>query len=198
MSKKSGMFRRSPQKAFPEIAKEWDTGRNGFPASAIGVGSRRMFWWRGSLGHSYQIAVATRIRTKGCRICSAPGHGERVRLAKLSRSRTLAEARPDLAADWHVSKNGDLAPGRVSYASKLQVWWQCLHGHEWQTSPSARQRGTGCPKCYERRRGEIIRASRLKQAGRSFAEAYPLLVAEWDYDRNTHDPKQSRNSLKCC
>ena len=188
MSKKSGMFRRSLQTAFPEIAKEWDTERNGLQASEIGLSSRRKFWWRCPVGHSYQNTVCTRIRTKGCKICSAPGHGERVRLTKLSRSRTLAESSPDLVADWHPSKNGDLTPQTVSYASKLKIWWQCSIGHEWQATPSARQRGTGCPKCYEQRRGEIIRASRLKQSGCSFAQAYPLLLAEWDFERNTLDP----------
>ena len=180
MSVKLGAVRRNLQEAFPDIAEGWDTARNGVSASAVGVASRKTYWWRCPAGHEYQISVNTRIRTKGCKVCNAAGHGERVRLARLAGSGSLAEALPRLLQEWHPTKNGDLTPQTVSPGSNRRVWWRCSERHEWQTSPKARSRGTGCPKCYGERRGEIIQTSRLNKPGRSFADAHPLLLAEWD------------------
>jgi Probable Zinc-ribbon domain len=38
---------------------------------------------------------------------------------------SLAEKFPEVAADWHPARNGDLTPSDVGYASNKKVWWQC-------------------------------------------------------------------------
>lgn len=184
----SRTVRRSLLEAYPEIAKEWDAERNSMAASAVGVGSRTSYWWRCPSGHPYQITVATRIRTKGCRKCNAAWRRERVRIGRLRTGRSLADVQPNLVAEWHPEKNGKVTPQTISFASKRQVWWRCSGGHEWQATPGARNRGTGCPECWASERGEIVRAARFKKSGRSFAEAHPLLLTEWDWERNTLDP----------
>jgi hypothetical protein len=62
----------------------------------------------------------------------------------------LASQYPDLAAQWHLTKNGDLKPHQVTIASGRQVWWLCENGHEWRTRVAGRQNGViGCPGCAD-------------------------------------------------
>lgn len=65
---------------------------------------------------------------------------------------SLAVQRPDLAAEWHPSKNHNLTPEMVTPGSDLKVWWKCRScGYEWQTSVGHRVNGTGCKRCYQER-----------------------------------------------
>lgn len=59
----------------------------------------------------------------------------------------LAVANPNLAAEWHPTKNGSLTPDMVTKGSNKKAWWKCRLGHEWQTRIVSRSRGTGCPFC---------------------------------------------------
>lgn len=46
---------------------------------------------------------------------------------------TLAEAFPELAAQWDHELNGNLTPDNVSYGSNKNVWWKCpICGHSYQ------------------------------------------------------------------
>jgi len=47
---------------------------------------------------------------------------------------SLAETHPELAKQWHPSKNGELSPEKVSKGSNKKVWWKCPEGddHEWE------------------------------------------------------------------
>jgi hypothetical protein len=55
----------------------------------------------------------------------------------------------DAAAEWHPTRNSGLEPTDLRPASNKKVWWQCSEGHQWQVSPSNRQRGERCPECAE-------------------------------------------------
>ena len=59
----------------------------------------------------------------------------------------LATLRPDLAAQWHPTKNGDLKPTDVTSGSGRKVLWICPLGHEWQAVIYSRVKGNGCPIC---------------------------------------------------
>src|SRR6516164_5170358 len=59
---------------------------------------------------------------------------------------------PQLAAEWHPTRNGELRPENVTAGSNKKVWWQCGDGHEWQAAVASRSRGgAGCPYCSGRR-----------------------------------------------
>ena len=70
----------------------------------------------------------------------------------LKKEISLAGTRPELAAQWHPTRNGGLKPEMVSAVSGKQVWWRCEVGHEWQAQILSRTQGTGCPHCYRERR----------------------------------------------
>lgn len=64
----------------------------------------------------------------------------------------LLSQRPELATEWHPTKNGDLTPQNVSVYSARSVWWQIeevRYGKvfllEWEATISNRANGSGCP-----------------------------------------------------
>jgi endogenous inhibitor of DNA gyrase (YacG/DUF329 family) len=59
----------------------------------------------------------------------------------------LGAINPDLAKEWHPTRNGDLNPRNVTPGSGKKVWWICISGHEWQAHVYSRSRGSGCPVC---------------------------------------------------
>jgi hypothetical protein len=180
--------RKSLSERFPEIAAEWDTERNGLSPDQVSASSRQAAWWKCPAGHAYQIPPATRIRTRGCRKCSAGLIGETIRIARLATSVSLAEHSPEITAEWHPIKNVGITPTAISYASARPVWWICSLGHEWRAAPKLRQRGSGCPDCERASRSDRIRTAKLRKSGRSFAEAFPHLVTEWDFAKNNIEP----------
>jgi len=56
---------------------------------------------------------------------------------------------PELVGQWNVEKNGPLKPEMFKPGSNRKVWWKCIRGHEWRTSPNKRTGTdkTGCPFC---------------------------------------------------
>lgn len=81
---------------------------------------------------------------QGCPFCV----GKQVGL-----SNCLATKRPELAKEWHPTKNGKLTAYHVTCTSNQRVWWKCNEDdtHEWKTVISNRNYGSGCPKCKESR-----------------------------------------------
>jgi hypothetical protein len=92
---------------------------------------------------------------------------------KPPKGKSLAEVNPELAKQWHTSKNGDLTPEDVSAGSKKKVWWKCEKGndHEWETSPNARK---GCPICSNRK---IVLSNCL-------ATTHPEIANQWHTKQN--------------
>ena len=64
----------------------------------------------------------------------------------------LATTHPELAAEWHPTKNENLTPQDITFGSGKKVWWQCKNNHEWEASVDNRTKGRGCPVCSSRRR----------------------------------------------
>ena len=61
---------------------------------------------------------------------------------------SLYELRPDLAKEWHPTKNGALRPTMFKAGSSVKIWWKCSKcNYEWAIAISRRVAGTGCPKC---------------------------------------------------
>jgi len=48
------------------------------------------------------------------------------------RKKSLAEAKPDLLAQW--SPDNELLPSDVSYGSNKKVLWICDKGHSWSAT----------------------------------------------------------------
>ena len=155
----------------PELTKEWHPDKNGDlnPQDVI-AGSHKKVWWKCKKGvdHEWEGALVNRSRLgAGCPFCSQ---------RKVSITNSLSSLKPDLAKEWHPTKNGKLTPDDVTAASSKKVWWQCLKNakHEWETSVGHRFRGTKCPLC----------ANRKLSADNSLDETHPELAKEWHPSKN--------------
>lgn len=129
----------------PQLAAEWDQEKNrGLTPSGVTAGSARKAWWRCGLGHSWYASVNSRVRGNGCPVCAGK--------AVLEGFNDLASQYPEVAAQWHPMKNGDLRPDAVTSSSNQRVWWRCELGHEWPALVASRtSRGSGCPYCAGRK-----------------------------------------------
>ena len=61
---------------------------------------------------------------------------------------SFADHYPDLAQEWHPTKNESLTPNMFKSGSTFVAWWKCSAcGYEWETSINHRVNGTGCKQC---------------------------------------------------
>ena len=155
---------------YPDLAAQWDQEKNGaLTPSQVLPGTRRKVWWRCTKGHSWQAAIAARTSgNTGCPVCN----GKQV----LPGENDLATLRPDLAAQWHPTKNLPLTPETVSGNSNRSVWWVCGLGHEWRSPIGRRAQGsTGCPVCTGRQ---------VLPGFNDLATLEPEIAAQWDQGLN--------------
>ena len=71
---------------------------------------------------------------------------------QLKKDNSLAVKKPELATEWHPTKNGNLTPDMFDYSSNKIVWWQCREcGREWQQKINARSsKDYKCRVCARR------------------------------------------------
>ena len=63
---------------------------------------------------------------------------------------SLASKHPEIAKQWHPTKNGELKSSMFLCGSGYNAWWLCpLCGNEWQSRINTRvSQKTGCKQCY--------------------------------------------------
>lgn len=128
---------------YPQLAKQWNFEKNGeIKPSEISSHSHKKVWWRCEYGHEWQASVANRSKGRNCPICGSK--------KVLSGYNDLETKSPELAKQWHPTKNGKLKPTDVLPSSNKKVWWLCEKGHEWQATINNRQK-RNCPECSKER-----------------------------------------------
>lgn len=129
---------------YPLLAQEWHAEKNGaLSAKDVRPGTDQKVWWLCTRGHCWIAAVCHRThnsRATGCPYCSGRSATE---------ENNLAVVCPQLLEEWHIERNSPLKPEMFKPGSNRKVWWRCIKGHEWQTSPNKRTGvdKTGCPFC---------------------------------------------------
>lgn len=153
----------------PELASEWDTGRNGNTGpDEVMAGSEKKAWWKCSLGHSWRAAVYSRNSAgNGCPYCA----GQKV----LPGFNDLATRNPALALEWDHEKNDPLRPEDVTERSNRKVYWRCSLMHTWKDTVNHRSSGRGCPYCA---------GQRILPGFNDLKTTHPKLAAEWDAEKN--------------
>jgi very-short-patch-repair endonuclease len=135
----------SLQAVAPEVADLWHPTKNGdsSPEKVI-AGANKKIWWKCPEGPDHEWeATANSLVSAGSR-CPCCAH------QKLSVTNSLSTLYPNVAAEWHPTKNGDLTPDQLIAGTHKRVWWQCLavSGHEWSIPILNRTaNGSGCPDC---------------------------------------------------
>jgi hypothetical protein len=156
---------------YPELVEQWDMERNGALTPAeTRAGSGRKIWWRCAVAddHRWRATPNNRTNGTGCPYCAN---------RRASMTNSLATRFPQLAAEWHPTKNGLQGPALIVCTSTRVVWWQCAPHpeHDWRASVRDRTRAQcGCPYCASRRVG----------SGNSLGVAHPTVGAEWHPTRN--------------
>ena len=125
--------------AYPELAAEWDAEKNGvLSPTALPAGTTKKVWWRCGKGHTWCAAVSSRVRGAGCPVCTGK--------VIVAEENDLGSRFPEIAAQWHPTKNGSLIPKNCPPSSNRRVWWRCPLGHEYQAAVGARTvNGSDCP-----------------------------------------------------
>lgn len=161
----------------PDLLSEWDYDSNTISPTEVKAGSSEIVWWKCSTGHSYDMRISSRTgRQKcGCPYCSVPA--KRV----LKGFNDLQTRYPEIAKEWHPTKNAALMPNDVLCGSAKKVWWRGRCGHEYEQSIVNRVNGGNCPYCSHQK---------LLVGFSDFASTNPEMLAEWDYDKNDVLPSE--------
>jgi len=152
------------------LLTQWDTEQNGtLTAEDVSFGSHRAVWWRCEKGHRWRAQVYSRaINGAGCPVC--------VGKSVVAGENDLAKAYPQLAQQWHPTRNGALTPEQVTPYSNRPAWWVCEKGHEYRTVIANRTRlHAGCPYCSGRQ---------VLPGFNDLATKEPLLCKQWDAEKN--------------
>ena len=121
----------------PAVAAQWHPTKNsGLTPEDVTPGSTKKVWWVCEKGHEWKTSIANRSYGSGCHYCAG---------LIASKENNLLKVYPDIARQWHPTKNGKLSPEKVTSGTDKKVWWRCDKGHEWIASIACRSAGTSCP-----------------------------------------------------
>lgn len=152
-----------------QLMAEWDWEQNGnLVPSYLTLGSNKKVWWKCSNGHIWQSVIAHRAKGSGCPYCA----NKKV----LVGFNDLATTHPQLAAEWHPTKNEGMLPTDITRGAGRKVWWLCKNGHEFVASPNKRTtEETSCPYCSNQK---VLRGFN------DLATTRPMLAEEWHPTKN--------------
>jgi len=155
---------------FPKISQKWHPTKNiSLTPFNVTPNSNKKVWWKCDKGddHEWISSVSDMKKFNSCPICS----GKRV-----VDSNSLLILNPEIAKQWHPTKNGDLKPNQFRPQSNKKVWWKCDKGddHEWLATIEKRYRGRGCPVC----------SNKKVTMSNCLAKTHPKLANEWHPTKN--------------
>ena len=154
----------------PKLARQWHPTLNGsLTPHDVTANCPDMAWWQCEKDkrHIWNATISSRNSGSGCAVCS----GYKI-IVGVNDFNTVC---PELAAQWHPTKNGNLKPTQVTSYNGQNVWWQCEKGHEWVAKICNRTNGTGCPFCC---------GKKVLIGYNDLATLMPTLVKEWHPTKN--------------
>jgi hypothetical protein len=159
---------------YPEIAKEWHPQKNGsLTPSQVTRASSRSVWWicKKFADHEWKASPKSRtLMESGCPICS----GRQI----LKGFNDLVTTHPQIATQWHPTKNIGRRPTDISKGSNNKVWWVCSDhpDHEWEAVVLSRTfSNSGCPICS---------GHQTLKGFNDLATTHPELCEQWHPSKN--------------
>lgn len=162
----------------PVFAAHWHPSKNGsLTPETVLASSHKKVWWKCPVdGYEWQAAVSLRVRQKpdSCPTCSGsttvPGLND------------FTTRFPDVATEWHPTRNGTTDPSTLSGSSGKKFWWIGACGHEWDASIRNRTyRKSGCPVCA---------GVSVIEGDNDLATTYPKVASQWHPTKNIMKPTQ--------
>ena len=170
----------------PELAKRWHPTKNGdLSPKDVTCRSNKKVWWYlpyddpetgRHFNFEWEDYVYHQTHGYGCPYLSGlsvwPGYND------------LATKVPELAKQWHPTKNGKLRPENVTPYSGKKVWWFLPYDDpetgkhfdfEWEASPASRSAGRGCP---------FLSGNAVWPGYNDLASSYPEVAKEWHPTKN--------------
>lgn len=141
---------------FPELAKEWHPTKNGkHRFSDFCASDMFKVWWHCENGHEWKMSIHDRVvQNKECPFCKESCESmEKQKMLEDSKKLVVGDSDlstmyPEIAAEWHPTKNGYLTPSDVHAYSHQKAYWLCENGHWWcKTIASRTKKRTTCPVC---------------------------------------------------
>ncbi len=154
---------------YPSLAAQWHPTKNApLTPQQVLPGSHRMVWWQCEKRHEWRAQVKSRVAGCGCPVCANrkihPNEND------------LATQYPELAAQWHPTKNGLLDIHTIAPGSRRKAWWRCDKGHVWQATIASRTSGgSGCPVCS---------GKKVIPGENDLGSQFPELAAQWLTEKN--------------
>jgi hypothetical protein len=153
-----------------ELSKEWHPTKNGeLTPYDVFSGSGIKIWWKCDKGNDHEWITMIKHMTNGssCPVCTNK---------KIVSSNCLSTLNPELAKQWHATKNGQLSPYDIGIGSSKKVWWKCnkAEDHEWLTSVTHRSNGSGCPICSGK---QVVLSNCL-------TTTHPIIAKQWHPTKN--------------
>lgn len=170
----------------PDLAKEWHPTKNGtLTPQSISAGSGKKVWWfmpyddpvsGKHFDFEWECTINNRSHGNGCPFLTGrsiwTGYND------------LTTTNPELAKEWHPTKNGSLTPSQVTSGSNKKVWWflpyddpktGCHFDFEWQETICNRINGCNCP---------FLSGHQVWKGYNDFATTNPELTKEWHPTKN--------------
>lgn len=164
---------------YPHLLEEWDYEKNRtLDPYCFSQGSKISVWWKCKTNpkHIWKASILSRRKT-GCPYCVGvrffPGEND------------FATKRPDLLKEWDDENNKGISPDSIAFGDSQKVNWICSEcGHKWQAPLSSRSvNNRGCPECAKKKR-TVTRNKTLVANHGSLADNYPVLMLDWDWNKN--------------
>lgn len=159
----------------PDVANEWHPTKNkDLKPEDVTAHSNKEVWWLCPNGHEYMCKINQRTRETrkgGCPICA---HKK-----LLSGFNDLESLCPEVAAEWHPIKNGNLTPKDVLPSAREEIWWLCPNGHEYlmplNNRVSNNRMKSGCPICSNKK---------ILTGYNDLQTLFPSISKEWHPTKN--------------
>ena len=186
----------------PKLAKQWHPTKNGeLKATDVTLNSGKKVWWLypyddpktgKHFDFEWEARVADRAKDISCPFLSGravwPGFND------------LAFQKPELAKQWHPTKNGEFKATDVALNSHKKVWWIYPYDDpetgkhfdfEWQAVVEARVSAPGCP---------FLNGQAVWPGFNDLASCHPELAKVWHPTKNRKRTPQQvyKNSKKKC
>ena len=161
----------------PLLMSDWK--RNTLNPDTITLGSAKICYWKCSTcGHLWETPAYSRGSNNcGCPECAKKIRGQNKKKSSAQKNSFL-ENFPEIAREWHPTKNDEYNVENVSSFSNIKVWWLCSTcGNEWRTTVNHRTKeGNSCPKCSKEKSAKNKIAFHAK--ANNFAVQYPEIAKE--------------------
>lgn len=157
---------------YPDAAAEWHPSKNGSltPQTTLPYTPKKI-WWICKIGHEWEKSPNIRFSKSanaGCPYCG----GTKILIG----FNDLATTHPEVASQWHPTKNGILTTEMTKSGDERRFWWECSKGHEWQAGVYSRAvMGTHCPVCS---------GTKVDPGVTDLQTLNPALAAQWHPTKN--------------